>query len=237
MLTRPPVNTPNALEIMLLKAAGSIYREYGTLTVNEARRRLSPFNYLVPCIGHVQFFESMRAREVTLVQDLNRRPVKQGRVFRHAFDVFGARCAWSQSTLGKLTDHVANAEAEARAACGNWELAQVSDEELEQLMQSLQGLSACFTGNEGFSLQLLQAAGALEQKARVAESAHERMNRLAAYQAFALENKAAMLDEREKAERWFEKCKARGSTVHLLPAYRFLDEVDQLVLTRRDCMA
>lgn len=234
MLIRPPVNTPDRLEIKLLKAAAPICREYGNMTVNDARRRLARFHFLVPCVGRVNFFKTMRVRQVTLFQYVDRPQVPQTCVFQCAFDVFRARFVRNLSALGPLLEHVARAEVEARASAGNWELIEVPDEELSRLARALQDASAWFNGNDGFSLQLLRAAVSLEQQARFSESTHQRMKRLAASQEFASENAAIRNEERRNATAWLDERKVRGSNVHLPSVFGFLEEIDQLVLAYRD---
>ncbi|KRS16921.1 hypothetical protein RIdsm_05408 (plasmid) [Roseovarius indicus] len=232
MLICPPVNTRDRLESKLQKAAAPIYREYDGMQVREARKRLAPFHYCVPCLGHVAFYKNMRVRKLRLVSNVKPRPRTSPPAFTCDLDVLGSRSV--RGKLGPLIEHISEAEAEARAACGNCELARLSDSALEHLWESLDNVCRYITREEVMSLLLLRAVAALELQARDEESAHARLKRLAAYEAFAEDNDAAMRAEREQAKKWFDNRSVHGYTVHMSYQYAFLGHEDQVVLAYRD---
>lgn len=229
MLICPPVNTKNQLRSKLQKAAAPIYREYDQLQVRQARNRLERRRYCLPCFGHVVFYKNMRVRKVTLVSSLKPKPRTSTPAFMCDLDVLGPRSLWGPDKLGGLPRHVSHAEAEARAACGNCELVRLSDSVLEQLWETLDNVDQLFDRQDVMSLQFLYAAAALELQARAEESAHARLKRVAAYEAFAEDNDEAMRAEREKAKKWFDD----QGAVYIRPEYTFLAHEDQVVLAYR----
>ncbi|GGO58637.1 hypothetical protein SAMN05444398_1088 [Roseovarius pacificus] len=232
MLICPPINTYDRLKSKLQKAADPIYREYDEWQVYEARKRLAPLHYCVPCLGHVVFYKNMRVRKMRLDSNVKPRPRTNPPTFTCDLDVLGSRSV--RGKLGPLLEHISEAEAEARATRGNCELAHLSDSALEQLWESLDNVCRRFTRDETMSLQLLNAVAALELHTRAEESAHARLKRLAAYEAFAEDNDAAMRAEREQAKKWFDNRRVHGYTVHMSYQHAFLDHEDQVVLAYRD---
>jgi hypothetical protein len=231
MLTPAPV-IPHNLEKKLEAAVKPFQREYDTLTLGEARRLLARHDFRMPILCSLHFHGNGALKKVNIRENprLQKPSCWQ---FAANLTIFDQPWRAVRELRSPSLRWIVDGQAKKHREDGWYQTHQQSDEELDGLLQAMPGFGPHADLNiQSASMLMLRLMAEKEREARVNESNHQRLKRLA--RPVPSELPAQMNVEREIALRWAESETAKGYPPCVYYPFEFLPEEERMVVAYRD---